>query len=299
MLRALLRPTAVISHLVVLMVVIGCVVAGQWQLQRLETVRSENALFASRLEQPSVELRDLVDPRAGDVDEEALQFRRVSATGVYRPDEEVLQRNRLDSGRSGFHVLTPFELADGGVVLVRRGWVPTSMDTPPVRDAAPPAGTVRITGVLERPVSQPAFGAQDPDQGRLDRVFHTDTERLDQQIQGELFAMVLRVDGDAAASGLEEYPVPPGTPELEERNHLSYAMQWHIFALLAAGTYGAWWFTRLRRGPTPRTDGQAPPHTEGSRSRDPWSREEDPGDHRSGERESRDRHGTHDQQPLA
>lgn len=288
MLRALLRPSAVMSHVVVLMVVIGCVAAGQWQLQRLQAVRDENALLEARLGQPSVELRALADPLTDEVDDEALEFRRVSATGVYQPDEEVLQRNRVDSGRSGFHVLTPLQLRDGGVVLVRRGWVPASMDTPPVAAAAPPGDEVRVTGILEQAVEQPSFGPRDPERGVLQRVFHTDIERLEAQIDGELFPMVLRVDGEPRGAGHDELPVPPGSPELEERNHLSYAVQWHSFALIAAITYLAWWRTRLRHGAsTPRI---------GSEGR---SGEEDPGGERDREGEPGDRPGTHDQQPLA
>ncbi len=251
----LLRPAAIVSHLLVLTVVVACVALGQWQLDRLQYVRSENARALERMAEPPVPLTDVADPlvpAATDVD--ALEFRRVEVTGTYRTDEEVLQRNRRYRNQTGFHVLTPLELEDGGVVLVRRGWVPAVLDEPPVADAPPPAGVTTIVGVLERPVPQPSFGPTDPEEGRLDRVFHTDTARLDRQVDGALFPMVLRIDTELANPTEDQLPFPAGPPELEEGSHLSYTIQWHIFAVLAAVTYAAWWWRRLRSDAPPRDD---------------------------------------------
>ncbi len=232
-----------------LTVVVGCLVAGQWQLDRLQQIRENNARFADRLAQEPADLEALADPGADTVDEAALEFRRVEIRGTYRTDEEVLQRNRSFQNQTGFHVLTPLELDAGGVVLVRRGWVPASLDEPPVAEAAPPDGEVTVQGVLERPVDQPSFGASDPDDGVLDRVFHTDTSRLDRQVDGALFPMVLRIDEEPDNPTEDQLPFPAGTPELDEGSHLSYTVQWHTFAVIGLVGYVAWWRTRLRREP--------------------------------------------------
>ncbi len=217
------------------------------------------------MQRPPLEFAELLDDQATEASRVELEFRRVEATGTYRPSEEVLQRNRPNGNVTGFHLLTPFELSDGGVVLVRRGWVPRELDEPPVTEAAPPEGEVTLTGVLELPVEQPGgfFTPQDPDQGELERVFHTDTERLEGQISGELAPMVLRAlppEGtaqDRRASGT--LPAPVDEPTLEGGNHLSYAFQWHAFAAIAVITYGAWLWTRHRRRTTDAaTDGEPP-----------------------------------------
>jgi surfeit locus 1 family protein len=253
-LRDLLRPAAIVSHLLVLTVVVACVALGQWQVDRLQFVREQNARAVQRMAEPPVDLAALMDPAASDaVDDAALEFRRVEVTGTYRPDEEVLQRNRQYRNQTGFHVLTPLELPNGAVVLVRRGWVPASLDQPPVAQAAPPPGDVTVIGLLERPVPQPSFGPQDPDEGRLERVFHTDTTRLDRQVTGELFPMILRIDAELDNPTEDQLPFPAGPPELDEGSHLSYAVQWHIFAVLALVTYVAWWWRRLAR-----SDGDGP-----------------------------------------
>lgn len=241
--RRLLTPSALAMHAVVLAVAAVLGSLGQWQMGRLQEVRASNALLEERMRSERVDLAALA--RSGPLDIEGLEFRRVVVTGTFLAHEEVLQRNRIDRGRSGFDVLTPFDLGDGMSVLVRRGWVPSLLDTPPVTEAPPPPGRVTISGVLERSVPQPRFGARDPDDGALLRVFHPDTARLDRQMSGELLAVVLRLDERPDATALT-LPVAPGLPSLDQGSHLSYAVQWHLFAMLALIAYGAWWRVRLR-----------------------------------------------------
>ncbi len=262
MLRDLLRPTAILTHLLVLAVAVVCIALGNWQFGRLAEVQANNALLAERLDQPPADLAQLAGTDGDAVDEPALEFRRVEVTGSYRTDEEVLQRNRQHQNQQGFHLLTPLELSDGGVVLVRRGWVPAQLSEPPVTDALPPDGEVTVTGVLERPVEQPSFGASDPDTGALQRVFHTDTARLDRQVEGALFPMVLRLESQQPPlpDVPGELPIAIPRPELDEANHLSYGVQWYSFAALAVIIYGAWLWTNHRRRSTGQT-GQAG-HTE-------------------------------------
>ncbi|MEX0591991.1 MAG: SURF1 family protein [Nitriliruptoraceae bacterium] len=294
MTRQLFTVSAILRHLLVLSVVAALVTLGQWQLSRLHEIRAINALAAERMAAPPVDLDTLLaslpSPEAGAIpwthdklghlEMAELEHRRVQLTGRFIANDEVLQRNREHRGRSGFHLLTPFFLSqpdasgqaneqptfnDARVVLVRRGWIPPQMSEPPISSAAPPAGEVTITGILELPVTQPSFGPQDPDEGQLARVFHTDTSRLDRQIEGDLFAMVVRLeqpDGTASPSepsAPESVPAAIGAPILDEANHLSYAVQWHAFAALALVTYAAWIFTQHR--PTAsRKRHQAAPH---------------------------------------
>jgi len=241
---ALVRPAALFSHALVLTVVAILVTLGQWQFERLDQVRTSNALLAQRAAAEPIDLAELISTDG--VDPETAEFRRVSVTGVFRPDEEVLQRNRIQRGLQGLDVLTPFELGDGSTLLVRRGWVPTTMDTPPVTDASPPSGRITITGILERSVVQPSFGARDADEGVLQRVFHPDTTRLDRQMSGALLPVVLRMDA-LPGSDATTLPAAPEAPGIDEGSHLSYAVQWHLFALLALIAYVLWWRSRLRR----------------------------------------------------
>ena len=51
------------------------------------------------------------------------QWQRVTATGHYLPDEQVLARLRVIEGDPAFEVLVPFAVDGGPTVLVDRGYV--------------------------------------------------------------------------------------------------------------------------------------------------------------------------------
>ncbi len=250
--RALTSPRALARHLLVAATVVACVALGQWQLDRLAEVRELNQRLEDRLGADAVAMAALPWADAGSsstLEMDELEFVRVEATGVWRVDDEVLQRNREYRTASGFHLLTPLDLGDGRALLVRRGWVPATFDEPPVDEARPPDGPVTVTGVLERPVPQPSFGPQDPEEGILRRVFHTDTRRLNDQIDGELYPMVLRLESQQPPPDADaELPLTIEPPVLDEANHRSYAVQWHLFAVIATVGYGAWLRQSVRRG---------------------------------------------------
>jgi surfeit locus 1 family protein len=256
MLRTLVSPRLLLSHLLVLVVVVGCVGAALWQWDRLGQARENNERLEARLRAEPLDVASLDGLRTGALDPEELEFRRVEATGTFRPEEEVLQRNQSHRQTQGLHVLTPFELDDGGVVLVRRGWVPSDLDEPPVGQAPPPGGEVRVEGVLELSVDQPGVGARDPDEGHLERVFHSDVQRIDRQVEGELLPMVLRLEEVSGETA--DLPLVLDEPIIDEGSHLSYTLQWLSFALIALITYGLWLRKRLRRDEagTPGLSGQ-------------------------------------------
>jgi surfeit locus 1 family protein len=236
-----------LSHLLVLTVVLTMVLLGQWQLRRLAEVRTVNETLAARVDAAPIGLDVLDGVTLDDSGAIAgLEFRRVEATGTYRPEDEVLQRGRPRNGQPGFHVLTPLDTTDGTVV-VRRGWVPDDLDTPGVPETAPPAGEVTVTGFLERSIPQPTgpLSQTDTPDGRLERVFHADVSRIDQQVEGDLLPMLVHLEEQSPAQG--PLPLPAERPGFDEGTHLSYAVQWFIFATTATVAYGAWLRRRLSR----------------------------------------------------
>jgi surfeit locus 1 family protein len=265
--RSLLRPAALLSHVLVLVVVAALLALGQWQLQRLDERRTQNALLEERLAAPPLAVEDLA--AEADLDTVALEFRRVTVTGTYLPEEELLLEGREHRGQSGRDSFVPLALDDGTSVLVRRGWVPRELGPPPLLDAAPPEGEVTVTGYLERSVPEPSFGPSNPPDGELAIIQVPDVERIAVQLPGETFPMIVRLTSQdpppaatAAATdrGLDTLPVVRETAPLEEGSHLSYAVQWFSFALLALIAYVAYWWKR-RREPDGPVDGVAPDHS--------------------------------------
>src|SRR5687768_7354079 len=152
-------------------------IAGFWQLSRLQERKDRNALVRARQDEPVAPIDEIVsaaDPTdvGGDV-----RFREASATGVYDEDAEVLVRNRSFDGAPGSWVLTPLVLDDGTALVVNRGWVPVTGEQALSPVAAPPGGEVEVQGLLEQTQARGSFGPTDPDDEVLDTLSRVDLDR--------------------------------------------------------------------------------------------------------------------------
>jgi surfeit locus 1 family protein len=74
--------------------------------------------------------------------------RSAQFSGTWIPEATVFLDNRQMSGRQGFYVVTPFQLAnDGRWVLVQRGWVPRDfLDRTRVPEVLTPKGVITLSG---------------------------------------------------------------------------------------------------------------------------------------------------------
>ena len=177
-----------------------CISAGVWQLGRLEQRRARNAVLKARLALPPLEVR----PGLG---ADSARWRRVVASGVYDFSAERTWPGRSFEGTPGVALITPLRLADGSSVLVDRGWVYSPdafhVDHNTYREPA----TATVTGI-----------ALVPPRGRGDV-----------DVAGFL-PFVIQVVGRDPASGLpRRWPAPV----FDNGPHLSYAIQWFSFALIA------------------------------------------------------------------
>ncbi len=221
---------------IALLVAATCVRLGVWQLDRLEQRRALNAQVRAGLSAPPAALDRLTSEEPG-----ALAYRRVEVTGTYDPAQEVLLFGRSLDGRPGHHVLTPLLLdppvsSGAEAILVDRGWVPFDLDTPPIEPAAPPSGPVRVTGFL-----LPTRGEHDvvidrtPD-GRVLTVSDDEPVALSGELRLELWPLPLQL-GSQRPAQTSELPIPVPEPVLSEGPHLSYAVQWFVFATIALVGY--------------------------------------------------------------
>ena len=218
--RRLLTSRWIAGHLLAAAGIVAFVALGFWQLRRLDEKRDLNAAVEAAVESP---VRPVETALAS-----GEPYRRVVAEGTFDPGHEVLVL-RSRSGVSGYHVLTPLLLDGGAGVLVDRGWVPPEFDTTPVAGAPPPAGRVRVEGLL-----WPAqAGAGDPPPELPTVVRGIDPALVEPFVAADLADPYLILEAPAG----DGYPIPAGTPELSEGSHLSYAVQWFLFAVVVAVAY--------------------------------------------------------------
>ncbi len=202
-----------------------CVRLGVWQLHRLHERRHDNLLYEQGMATAPESVESLVDAGGSGA---SLLYRHATATGTYDVAHEVILYGRMNDDQPGNHVLTPLRLPDGRAVIVDRGWVPFDMDTPPVNAAAPPSGTVTVTGLLA-----PSVPDDSPHTGNTTTYAHVDLGRIGAQLPYPVLSSYLQLQEQSPAQS-GTLPVPPPAPELDEGPHLSYAIQWFSFASIAA-----------------------------------------------------------------
>jgi cytochrome oxidase assembly protein ShyY1 len=240
------RPWWIAGHVLALTGIVVFVLLGLWQIRRHDERREFNELLTSRLEAPAQSLEDLVTQYGEEGD--LLDLRRVEVTGTYAVADEVILRNRTQSGRSGHDVLTPLETAGGRAIIVNRGWVPIDVNGPPVVGAEPPGGEVVVSGIVRATQERGSFGPVDPATGRLDRISRIDVARLQQQTPQDLYPFAIQLDQQNPGQA-QEFPIPQPVPSPESGPHLSYAVQWIVFALVVAVGYPLLMWRTARRTP--------------------------------------------------
>lgn len=209
---------------------VACAFLSNWQFSRNEQRSEQLALVEANYDAPPVPLDELI-PAGGELDP-GDQWRPVRLVGTYLPDDTLLVRNRPHGGTAAFEVLVPFRAADGRVLLVNRGWVPPGDDAPvPETVPAPPAGQTTVVVRLRAAEPVPASGRSAPE-GQVptiapslvaDRISASAAEALERSAYGIV---------------VSEDPAPASMPKLLEDPsedpgpHLSYAIQWILFAVM-------------------------------------------------------------------
>jgi surfeit locus 1 family protein len=234
-----------VGTFVVLCVAVACVELGLWQLRRLAERRAFNASVERALSSDARPLGDVLTAAGGEA--ARLAYRRVSASGTYDEDREVVLFGRTLDGEPGNELLTPLVLHGGEAIVVDRGWVPLAMQTPPVGPASPPPGRVSVTGIL-----WPAEATTDVDPSAppVRQLAKVDLSRLEPQLPYAIPPVYLWLRSQRPASSPLPRPVP--LPPLDEGPHLSYAVQWFVFAAVAVVGFGVLVrreLTRRRRSP--------------------------------------------------
>ena len=221
----------------VIVFAIACCALGTWQLNRRAEALAEVARIDTNYDAEPIPVAEaLPDPSGFDIDQ---RWQVVALSGEYLTDEQVVVRNRPFAGNSGFEVLTPFRLDDGTVFIVDRGWIAQASDGRPSEIAAPPSGHVEITARLKAGEGRIA--------GRTSTGIEFATidlpelaERLSEPAFTGAYGVLVQSASDAS-----EPPLAAARPIRDEGPHLSYALQWFVFALL--GFIGLGWAANQER----------------------------------------------------
>jgi surfeit locus 1 family protein len=213
-------------------VALVCLSLAVWQLVRLEW---KTGLIAER--RAAIQAAPVLVPRT--IEEASrLEFHRVIAEGAFLNDKEIyLGAASPSGGQPGLQVLTPLRLADGSIVFVNRGFVPSALKNPEKRDAGQLAGPVRITGLLRLPHGRPGRLVPDnrPD---LNYWFWVDLPAME-AATGLSNIAPFYIDADATPNP-GGWPKGGVTPIDLPNDHLQYAITWFALAVAAVAVYLVW-----------------------------------------------------------
>ncbi|MBS1695425.1 MAG: SURF1 family protein [Actinobacteria bacterium] len=235
-----LRPGWLALFVVVLAFAYLCfTVLAPWQLGKSSKTSRENAQITHSLGEDPVPVTELL-PHQDSVAPDS-QWRRVTATGRYLPEAQVLARLRLIEGEPAFEVLVPFAVDGGPVVLVDRGYVRPEQGSRPPRVDPVPDGTVSITARLRD--SEGLAVGKEP--------FHADGA---EQVYSINIAQIAGLTGvPLAGSYLQLVEDQPGAlgviglPRLDAGPFLSYGIQWIAFGIIAPIGLGYFVYSEIRQ----------------------------------------------------
>jgi len=162
----------------------------------------------------------------------ADEWKSVNLEGNYLPQDAILVRNRPLSGTPGFLQLVPFRTTTGEVLVIERGWIPAGSDIKePLLNPLPTNETKQLVIRLRQGESD---SGKDAVAGRLDTIDLVEFAALHPELDIETrFYGRLATETPQAA----EAPIPQPKPSLDEGNHLSYALQWLLFGIMAFGAF--------------------------------------------------------------
>ncbi|MEU2775027.1 SURF1 family protein [Streptomyces sp. NPDC007162] len=232
----------VILALVSLLLIPTMIRLGIWQKHRYEERSARNQLVAEALHAKPVPVEQVTEP--GHAVTRKERYHTVTATGTFDTAHEVVVRRRTNADDEvGYHVLTPFVLADGKVLLVNRGWIPADgpSQTAFPKIPAPPAGKVTVQGRLMPDETTAASGIKDikglPDRQVMLINSEEQARRLGKQVLGGYIEQTApQPKGDTPEQisdpGKEDAPL-----------NYAYMIQWWLFA--AGVPYG--FFVLVRR----------------------------------------------------
>lgn len=212
---------------------VACVLLGNWQFDRRAEARAEIARIDANYDAAAIPLQEAV-PELGTFDEDAQKWQIVRVAGEY-VGEPILARNRPGPTGVGSNLIQPLRTVDGEVFFIDRGWVPVdgvAAESGGVETTvlpSPPTGLVEVEARLR--ASEPSIAGRTTSGSTVASIDLPEIARLTGTESTAVTGAYGMLVSETPAA---EHGVLPAKPERDEGPHLSYALQWYVFILIAA-----------------------------------------------------------------
>lgn len=209
--------------LLVAVLVVVFIQLGEWQLRRLDERRDSNAAVKAHESLPTRDYSEVMTRTITDQD----QWYRVTATGTYTGEQFQVRYRSLD-GAYGSEAVAVLRTDKGDNLLVNRGFLTREPGHPDGELPPTVSGTVTVTGYVRRN-DRGDENAMTP-HGNQIRLLNSDAiaASLGEEVVNGYVSLIESAPADTTA--LKQLPAPD---LLDEGPHLSYAMQWFAFTVIA------------------------------------------------------------------
>jgi surfeit locus 1 family protein len=219
---------------------------GTWQLERKAW---KEGLIGAIAERTRAEPADLPGAYAATYeppfDVAGYEYVRVKVRGRFHHDKERYLYAPDQKLGPGIHVVTPFEMAAGGaVLLVNRGFVPAPLKDPETRKDGLLDGDVEVVGLLRAPQQQARFTPDNDAKANL--WFWRDFPGMIRSAFENTERPTIPVFLDAEAPAPGGWPRGGATLINLPNRHLEYAITWFGLAGALAAVYAAFVMQRVR-----------------------------------------------------
>ena len=224
----------IFTTILVIFAVLAMIFLGFWQLDRHSQKSDINERISARLDDEPLGLVDLDKLKINEITEmeRDFEYRSIAISGKYIQEDSVLIRNRTYNGVPGFWLLTPFQLSNNQIIVVNRGWLPISAENYIDLNTS----AFDLTGILRKAELAKGLQRADSSQGVLESLARPDLARYEDQLGYEIFPLYIQLTGQNPQQS-DGFPKILDLPKFSEGQHLSYAVQWFIFASIAAIGY--------------------------------------------------------------
>jgi surfeit locus 1 family protein len=248
-LKQMVKGRWIYATLAVILGVAVLIRLGIWQLDRLEARKAFNAHVYQQKVLPVLNLNDGYEKNQL----QNMEYRGVEVSGTYDHSQQIALRNQYWQNQSGFHLLTPLMIKGSGsseMVLIDRGWIPSSEYAAGNLGQFDEPGDVQVEGIVRKSRDNADFGVTKNDsvgsQSNPTKAWNfVNIESIQKQIDSPILPIYIQQSPEPTRSDMP-YRFQPEL-ELTEGPHFGYAIQWFTFAAILGLGYPIFVSRHLRR----------------------------------------------------
>jgi surfeit locus 1 family protein len=204
-----------------LLIAAVCARLGVWQVARLRETRAANAVALEARSAAAIQLE------GRSLDRSSIN-RRVIVRGRYDHAHDIVLRGRSYRGVPGVEIVSPLlPQAGDTAILVNRGFLPApdavTADPRTVQDS----GLVQVEGIA---LALDSIGGAPLDRGDFVTWARLDRSAIGKVLPYPIAPVYIRQAPDSVSGG---FPRRLKAPSLDDGPHLSYAIQWFAFSIIA------------------------------------------------------------------